>query len=97
MKLKSAMVIKSVAGASVLVKPNAPAFNDTTGVLTITNQTGVVYTRTVNGANPTVVNAAGSPYAAIAAGSSITITATPASGYYFATSDDDTWVFTRNA
>jgi hypothetical protein len=96
-KLKSAMVIKSVASNAVLVSPNAPAFVESTGVLTITNQTGVVYTRTVNGANPTVVNAAGSPYAAIAAGSSITITATPASGYYFATSDNDTWVFTRNA
>lgn len=96
-KLKSAMVIKSVASNAVLVSPNAPGFNETTGVLTITNQTGVVYTRTVNGGSPTVVNAAGSPYAAIAAGSSITITATPASGYYFATSDNDTWVFTRNA
>lgn len=96
-KLKSAMVIKSVASNAVLVSPNAPGFNEATGVLTITNQTGVVYTRTVNGANPTVVNAAGSPYAAIAAGSSITITATPASGYYFATSDNDTWVLTRNA
>lgn len=96
-KLKSAMVIKSVASNAVLVSPNAPGFNESTGVLTITNQTGVVYTRTVNGANPTVVNAAGSPYTAIAAGSSITITATPASGYYFATSDNDTWVLTRNA
>lgn len=96
-KLKSAMVVRSVPGASVLVSPNAPAFNEATGVLTVTNQTGVVYTRTVNGANPTVVNAAGSPYAAIAAGSSITITATPATGYYFATSDNDTFVFTRNA
>ena len=96
-KLKSAMVIKSVASNAVLVSPNAPGFNESTGVLTITNQTGVVYTRTVNGGSPTVVNAAGSPYAAIAAGSSITITATPASGYYFATSDNDTWVLTRNA
>lgn len=96
-KLKSAMVIKSQPSANVLVVPASPAFVNSTGVLTITNQTGVVYTRTVNGANPTVVNAAGSPYAAIAAGSSITITATPAAGYYFATSDDDTWVFTRNA
>ena len=96
-KLKSAMVIKSTAGANVLAAPAAPTFNSATGVLTITNTTGVVYTRTVGGANATVVNAAGSPYAAIAAGTSITVTATPASGYYFATSDNDTWVFTRNA
>lgn len=95
-KLKSAMVVKSVAANLVLVSPNSPAFNTTTGVLTITNQTGVVYTRT-SPAPATVVNAAGSPYAAIAAGASITVVATPASGYYFATSDDDTWVFTRDA
>lgn len=95
-KLKSAMVVKKVAGNSVLVTPDAPSFNASTGVLTIVNQTGVVYTRTLP-TPATVVNAAGSPYAAIPAGSSITVVATPASGYYFATSDDDTWTFTRNA
>lgn len=97
-KLKSAMVIKAVAGSAVLVSPAKPAFNVGTGVLTITNQTGVVYTRTnLDGSSPTVVNAAGSPYAAIAEGASIVVTATPASGYYFATSDDDSWTFTHSA
>jgi hypothetical protein len=96
-KLKSAMVIKKTASANVLVTPNVPAFNHVTGVLTITNQTGVVYTRTnVDGSGSTVVNAAGSPYAAIAVGASIVVTATPAAGYYFATSDDDSWTFTRD-
>jgi HK97 family phage prohead protease len=90
-KLKSAIVIKKVAGTDVLVSPNMPTFNEATGVLSIVNQTGVVYK---NGA--TVVNAAGSPYAAIPAGTSITIDATPAAGYYFATSDNDSWTFTRN-
>jgi hypothetical protein len=96
-KLKSAMVIKKTTSTNVLISPNMPAFNSVTGVLTITNQTGVVYTRTtVSGGSPTVVNAAGSPYAAIAAGASIVVTATPSTGYYFATSDDDTWTFTRD-
>jgi len=90
-KLKSAIVVKQVAGTDVLVVPAAPLFDEETGILTIVNQTGVVYK---NGA--TVVNAAGSPYAAIAAGASVTISATPSTGYYFATSDDDTWTFTRN-
>jgi len=90
-KLKSAMVIRKVAADAVLVSPNSPSFVDATGVLTIVNQTGVVY---MNGV--TVVNAAGSPYAAIASGASVTINATPASGYYFATSDNDTWTFTRD-
>jgi hypothetical protein len=96
-KLKSAMVIRKTASTNVLVTPNMPTFNHVTGVLSITNQTGVVYTRTnVNGSNPTVVNAAGSPYAAIAAGASIVVTATPAAGYYFSSSDDDSWTFTRD-
>jgi HK97 family phage prohead protease len=91
-KLKSAIVVKKTAGTAVLVSPNMPTFNEDTGVLSIVNQTGVVYK---NG--DTVVNAAGSPYAAIPAGTSITIDATPAAGYYFATSDNDSWTFTRNA
>jgi hypothetical protein len=91
-KLKSAMVIKKVASTDVLVVPAEPTFNYQTGVLSIVNQTGVVYK---NGA--TVVNAAGSPYAAIAPGASVTISATPASGYYFATSDNDSWTFTRES
>jgi len=90
-KLKSAMVIKKTASANVAVIPNMPSFNEATGVLTIVNQTGVVYK---NG--DTVVNAAGSPYAAIASGASITIDATPASGFYFPTSEDDSWTFTRD-
>lgn len=93
-KLKSAIIVKKVAGSAVLVSPNSPSFNETTGVLSITNQTGVIYTRQ---SDNVVVNAAGSPYAAIAAGASVTIVATPASGYYFATSDDDTWTFTRKS
>lgn len=92
-KLKAAIVVKQVASTDVLVVPAAPSFVNATGVLTIVNQTGVVYTRLPS----TVVNAAGSPYAAIAAGASITVRATPAPGYYFASSDDDEWTFTRDA
>jgi HK97 family phage prohead protease len=92
-KVKSAMVFRKVAGTDVLVAPNMPTFNTTTGVLTIVNQTGVVY----KDEEGTVLNAAGSPYAAIDAGASRTVYATPASGYYFATSNDDEWTFTRDA
>lgn len=90
-KLKSAIVVRKVASTDVLVVPATPGFVDATGVLTITDQTGVVYK---NGA--TVVNAAGSPYAAIVSGTSITIDATPASGYYFSSSENDSWTFTRD-
>ncbi|RPI66911.1 MAG: phage major capsid protein [Ignavibacteriae bacterium] len=92
-KAKSAMVVKSVASTVTLVTPTAPTFNEQTGVLSITDTAGVVYK---NGL--TTVNASGSPYAAIAAGATITITAEPASASYaFPTSDDDTWVFTRES
>lgn len=91
-KIKSAMVVLATAAANVLATPVAPTFNEETGVLSITNTTGVVYK---NG--EVVVNAAGSPYAAIAPGASVTIDATAASGYYFANSDVDSWTFTRDA
>ena len=88
-KLKSAMVVKKVAGSSVLVQPAAPEFDGEE--ITITNQTGVVYH---NMANDAVMNAAGSPYA-VTAGATFTVYATPASGFHFATSEDDTWSFTN--
>ena len=92
-KLKSAMVIKKVAANLVAVTPNTPGFVNSTGVLTIVNQTGVVYKK----ADGTTVNAAGSPYAAIAAGATLVINATPASGYYFPTSENDSWTFKHDS
>lgn len=90
-KLKSALVIRSTAGTNVLVSPNAPAFVEATGALTITNQTGVVYKH-----GATVLNAAGSPYT-VPDGETWIVDATPAAGYYFATSDDDAFTFTNPA
>ena len=94
-KIRSALVIKEAEGASpTLTTPAAPAFDEETGAITITNQTGVVYKRADTGA---VVNAAGSPYT-VAAGESLTITAEPASSsYYFANNVEDEWTFERPA
>ena len=75
----------------MLVVPAEPTFNAVTGALTIVNQTGVVYKNEAG----TVINAAGSPYT-VASGDSYIVKATPASGYYFATSDDDEWIFTAD-
>jgi IMP dehydrogenase/GMP reductase len=90
-KIKSAMVIKSMTGTDTLAVPAVPTFDPETGALTITNTTGVVYKHGV-----TVVNAAGSPYT-VDPGDTWVIDATPATGYYFATSDDDQWSFTADA
>jgi len=91
-RIKSALVIKKVAGTDVLATPVAPSFNTSTGVLSITDTTGVIYT-----VGDDVVDEDGSPYAAIDAGTSITVNATPDEGYYFATSANDSWTFTRDA
>lgn len=85
---RSAMVYTKVAGTDVLAVPLEPEFDPETGEYTITDVTGVVYK---DGAG-VVVNAAGSPYT-IAPGESDTITATPATGYYFRTNQDDEWTF----
>lgn len=90
-KLKAAMVVKKVAGTDVLVAPAAPAFDGDD--ITITDQTGVVYR---NAETDAVMNAAGSPYA-VADGETVTVNAEPASGYYFAGSDNDSWSFTGEA
>ena len=91
-RLKSAIVVKQVASTDVLVAPAAPTFDEEEGEVTIVNTTGVVYK---NGAG-TVINAAGSPYT-VTPGTPYVVNATPAAGYYFATSDDDSWTFNVEA
>jgi len=86
-KLKGALAIRKTVGTNVLVIPASPTFNPVTGALTIVNQTGVVYKH-----GATVVNALGSPYT-VPAGTSWVIDATPDAGYYFSTSEDDSWTF----
>lgn len=91
-KVKSALCFRVVDGGDILVMPAAPAFDAENGEITINDTAHVVYHRTDTNA---VVNHAGSPYT-VASGDSLTIVASPASGYYFATSDDDEWVFTAD-
>ena len=90
-KLKSAIVVRSVAGSAVLVVPTEPSFNESTGVVTIPTVTGVTY----KNADTSATLSAGAQ-AALAVGATLNVVAVPASaGYYFATSDDDQWAFTR--
>ena len=89
-KYKSAMVVKKVQSTATVVTPNEPTWDPETGTVTIVNQTGVVYK---NGAGD-VINAAGSPYT-VAPGATYVVNATPASGYYFPTSEDDSWSYTN--
>jgi HK97 family phage prohead protease len=91
-KPKSALVIKKTASANVLVTPTKPAFVASTGVVTIPTVTGVVY----KGNDGTTTLTAGAQ-TALAAGASTTVYAVPASGYYFANNQEDSWMFKRNA
>jgi HK97 family phage prohead protease len=91
-KLKSAMVVRKVDSADALVTPNAPTFNSETGVVTIVATTGVVYKNDVTDA--TLSAGAQAP---LADGATLKVRAEPASGYYLATSEGDTWQFTYHA
>lgn len=89
-KIKSALVVMKTASTDVLVVPTTPTFVPATGVITIPTKTGVVYK---NAAGTTLTAGA---QTALAAGASLTVNAFPASGYYFGTSEGDSWTFTRD-
>jgi len=89
-RLKSALVVKTTAAGNVLVAPTPPTFVNATGVVTIPTVTGVVY----KNADTSATLVAGAQ-AALSVGSTLNVQASPASGYYFATSEDDYWSFTR--
>jgi hypothetical protein len=92
-KLKSAMVVRSVAAGDQLVTPAAPTFDEETGEVTITDTANVTYR---NADTDAVMTALGSPYA-VPEGDTINIVAEPAAGYYVSDSEADDWQFTNNA
>jgi hypothetical protein len=92
-KIKAALVIRTVGASAVLVVPEEPGFVASTGVITIPTVTGVTYKR----ADTNATVAAGA-MAALAAGASLGIYAVPTSAsYYFETNANDEWTFTRDA
>lgn len=87
-KLKAAMVVRTVAANLVVVTPAKPAFDGDN--IYITDQTGVVYR---NAATDAQMTAIGSPYP-VADGQTVVVNAEPAAGYYFPSSENDSWTFT---
>jgi hypothetical protein len=86
-KMKAAIVVKKVAANAALVTPVAPTFVSATNTITIPTVTGVTYKQGTTVKTGTVVITADA-----------TIVAYPASaGYYFATSEDDSWTFKYTA
>lgn len=87
-KPKTAIVIKTTTAANKVI-PTKPAFDSTTGVVTIPTQTGITY----KDEEGTTLSAGAQT--ALAAGESTTITAVPNSGYYVPDNQSDDWTFTR--
>ena len=88
-KPKSAVVIMRADSGDTLVAPVEPDFDPATGAITIPTVTGVTY----ESPKGTTVTAASS--LTVAEGSTNTVYALPATGYYFATNAGDEWAFTR--
>jgi Caudovirus prohead serine protease len=85
-RLKSAMVVKKVAASLVAVSPQQPAFNGT--AITIPTQTGVAYKKTAD-------DSAATGSITVADGTTVGIYAVPTAGYYFPSSEGDSWTFTN--
>lgn len=90
-RIKSALIIRKVDSGDDLVAPEAPTFNNVTGVITIPTVTGVTY-KADSAAGATLSAGA---QTALAPGATKTVVAVPNSGFYFATSENDEWNFKR--
>jgi len=91
-KIRSALVVRRAPAGATLRTPTKPDFDPDTGDITIPTQTGVTFTRTDTGAT----TAQGSTVT-VPDGESLEIQATPTSGNYFETNQQDSWTFTNPA
>lgn len=89
-KVKSALIIRMVEGSLVVTTPEEPAYDEGTFTITIPTNAEVEYA--VDG-TPEID---GSTHV-VPAGETVVVTATPASGFYFATDAEDEWSYTRPA
>lgn len=87
-KFKTALVF--TRGSGTLIDPTEPTFVPSTGVVTIPNQSGVIFRNKDTG---NVLSAGAQT--ALAPGASIEVEWIPATGFYFANNTDNDVVFTR--
>lgn len=90
-KIRSAVVLRFGDVGDVVVDPVEPAFNSTTGVITIPTETGLVYKRKDTGAT-----VAAGAMTALAEGASLTIFVVASTGYFLDNNIEDEWTFTRD-
>ena len=86
-KVRSALVIKRAASGSTLATPTAPTFDGS--VITVPTTSGVDY-KDKDGTTLTGTVTADP-------GESVTVYATPKSGFFFSTNQDDQWTFKNTA
>jgi hypothetical protein len=85
---KRAQVI--VRGTGTLATPTAPTFNEGTGVVTIPTVTGVTYKN-----QETEATLSAGAQTALDPGESLSVVATPNTGYYLPHNTDNDWTFLR--
>jgi len=86
-KVRSALVIKRAASGSTLATPTAPTFDGS--VITVPTTSGVDY-KDKDGTTLTGT-------VTVDPGESVTVYATPKSGFFFSTNQDDQWTFKNTA
>jgi hypothetical protein len=92
-KVKAALVIKSVASTKILIDPiTAPTFVNSTGVVTIPTQAGVTYKNADTNATLTA-----GAQSAIAVGATLNVLAVADATHYFGNSVVDNFSFHRTA
>ncbi len=89
-KIRSALKIMKVSAELDLVVPESPDYDETTGIITPQTTTGVIYKRADTNATVTT----GSPIT-LSAGAKLKIYATPDTGYFFETDQEDEFEFER--
>lgn len=95
-QIRSALIVKKVAGTDTQVTPTVPTFVASTGVITIIATTGVTY-HYVNADGTSGSALTAGAQTALAAGASKTVRAVSAAGYYQTDNIGDEWTFTRDA
>jgi hypothetical protein len=90
-------IIEYSGGHTLLADPATPTFDDVTGVLTVSDPTGLNFTWvTVNDDGTYSSALTAGAQAAIAAGAYVTVRAVPSTGYEF-TTDNFEWTFRRDS
>jgi HK97 family phage prohead protease len=91
-RLKSAIVVRQqLSGSDAAVVPNAPTFDEDTGVVTIVATTHITY----KNADTDATLSTGAQ-TALGVGETLNVRAVASSGFYVADSDDSYWSFTKN-